>query len=481
MAMASLNRRVAFHRVLFAGLLSFAALMVTAFATFQYLREREFKADELNIRLQAYNTRILDNLAEGDTIISRISKPMPDLRISIIDTDGQMIFDNSLDSLPKASHLDREEVREAMTSGQGYDVRRHSSETGLQYFYSATRGDGVIVRSAVPYSTSLHQLLAPDFTFLWITFLIAAAVCTLGYFATRNLGRNVSRLNEFARKAERGERIYDTDAFPHNELGDISNHIVRLYSRLQQALADRDREHKDAMKQQEDKNRIKRQLTNNINHELKTPVAAMGLCLETLLYHPGLSEEKRREFLRRCMEHNARLQNLLEDVASLTRLEDGAHSIEKAPLDLCRVIEDVCAEFEPAAGHAGIAIINKVKGEIPFDGNRQLLESVFRNLFSNAVKYSNGTRVTISAMKDREHAVITFVDDGDGIAPEHLVHIFERFYRVDKGRSRASGGTGLGLAIVKNALLWHGAGITASPVRPHGLRFTICFPAGPPA
>lgn len=481
MAMASLNRRVAFHRVLFAGLLSFAALMVAAFATFQYLREREFKADELNLRLQAYNTGILDNLAEGDTLISRIAKPMPDLRVSIIDTDGRMIFDNSLDTLPRTSHLDREEVREAMASGQGYDVRRHSSETGLQYFYSATRGDGVIVRSAVPYSTSLHQLLAPDFTFLWITILIAASVCTLGYFATRNLGRNVSRLNEFARKAERGERIYDTDAFPHNELGDISNHIVRLYSRLQQALAERDHEHQDAMKQQEDKNRIKRQLTNNINHELKTPVAAMGLCLETLLYHPELPEEKQREFLRRCMEHNTRLQNLLEDVASLTRLEDGAHSIEKETLDLGLVIADVCTEFEPVAGHTGISIINKVKGKIPFEGNHELLESVFRNLFSNAVKYSNGTRVTISAMKDREHTVITFEDDGDGIAPEHLLHIFERFYRVDKGRSRASGGTGLGLAIVKNALLWHGAGITASSVRPHGLRFTICFTTEPPA
>lgn len=117
---------------------------------------------------------------------------------------------------------------------------------------------------------------------------VTVLMCIIGYFVTRRVGLHISRLRLFAEKAERGERIYDTEPFPHDELGDISNHIVRLYARLQQAITDRDREHRSALHEEQEKIRIKKQLTNNINHELKTPVAAMQVCLETLIDHPDL-------------------------------------------------------------------------------------------------------------------------------------------------------------------------------------------------
>ncbi len=167
---------------------------------------------------------------------------IPGLRISIIDANGKIVYDNSLDSLPGTNHLDRKEIAEAMKRGEGYALRRHSESTGGTYFYAAKRGDGYVVRSAMPYNVSLNQLLAADYAFLWVMIVVTIIMCIIGFFATRRVGRHIGRLNRFAESAERGERIFDTEPFPHDELGDISNNIVRLYARLQQAITDRDHE-----------------------------------------------------------------------------------------------------------------------------------------------------------------------------------------------------------------------------------------------
>lgn len=121
-----------------------------------------------------------------------------------------------------------------------------------------------------------------------------------GYFATRRLGQNITRLSDFARRAERGERIDQTASFPHDELGDISRHIVQLYADLQRTAADRDREHALALHEEQEKIRIKKQLTNNINHELKTPVAAIQGYLETLLASPRIAPDAARPSSRRA-------------------------------------------------------------------------------------------------------------------------------------------------------------------------------------
>lgn len=470
------SHNIPLHRRLFLGLVLFASIMVICFTGFQYCRELDFKVEELNIKLQNVNSFVIHRLEKGDTIFTANELPQSDIRISIFDLKGYAIYDNTIEKLSSTNHLDRKEIREALSKGEGFTVRRNSSENGLQYFYSAKLGNNVIVRSAIPYSTSLQSLLAPDFTFIWITIIIAFAVCTLGYFATHRLGRNISRLAAFARRAEQGERIYDTQPFPHDELGDISNNIVRLYAQLQSALNDRDKEHKEVLHQEREKIRIKKQLTNNINHELKTPVAAMALCLETLTNHPDMDAEKRIEFINRCMQSNQRLQSLLTDVSMLTRMEDGAQKLTKSVISLYEIISNISEEFNQQAAVKGIDIDIKVSNDLKIEGNQNLLESVFRNLFSNAIAYSGGKNIFIFGKRIADNIEIIFTDDGDGIGEEHLQRIFERFYRIDKGRSRALGGTGLGLAIVKNALLWHNASITAENSIPHGLSFRITFP-----
>ncbi len=477
----ALLSKLTYPKRLFLWLLGYSLLLVGGFIGFQYHREKQFKAEELNASLQLINLHILDDLSKGGNVSEvTISQPhlFEELRVSVIDNNGRVVYDNSIDSLPNSNHLLRKEISEAMATGTGYTVRRHSESTGNTYFYSATLGnDGYVVRTAVPYSVSLMEFLKADYGFLWIMGGITLIMCLIGYIATHRLGLNILRLNRFAEKAERGDRIYDNAPFPKDELGSISNHIVRLYANLQQATADRDKEHQNALNEQQEKERIKKELTNNINHELKTPVASIQVCLETLLSHPDMKQEKREEFLSRCFDNTIRLKRLLYDVATITRLDDAPQSVTKESIDLTDIISEVVEECDPIASQKGITIDNDIKDPIKLIGNRNLLMSVFRNLIDNATAYSGGDKIKLELLSLKEDKVIISVsDNGCGVNEEHLSRIFERFYRINKGRSRAAGGTGLGLSIVKNAVLMHEGSITVDNRPGGGLRFTIIFP-----
>lgn len=459
-------------------MLGYSILLVGCFIVFQYNREKEFKAEEMNTRLQIINTYLLTELEKGKDIreISLTDfHPFENVRLSVISDDGTVIYDNSMDSVPGRNHLNREEIRQALKSNSGYTVRRHSESTGGYYFYSATKGNGgYIVRTAVPYSISLVTLLKPDFRFMWIMGIVALVMCVLGYYATRRIGQHIMRLNRFAERVESGNPISDTEPFPNDELGAISSHIVRLYVRLQQAHIDRDREHKAALYEQQEKERIKKQLTNNINHELKTPVASIKICIETLLAHTDLSKEKRDLFLQRCLSNTERLQRLLADVSLITRMDDGSASIVKQAVNLSDLIGTAVTEHQMIAESKGIVIENEVVHALPMSGNPSLLEAVFNNLIDNAIAYSGGTVIKIRLLhEDEEKITLSVADNGIGIADEHLPKLFERFYRIDKGRSRAAGGTGLGLAIVKNAVMLHDGSISVENINSGGLSFRI--------
>lgn len=477
--MGSLNK-LSYPQRLFVWLLGYSLLMVGCFVIFQYHREKEFKAEEIDKQLQLINTYILTELSEGhdvpDIKLDEF-KPFNDIRVSVISDKGHIIYDNTLDSLPKTNHLDRQEIWDAMLNGSGYAVRRHSESTGNYYFYSARKGDyGNIVRTAVPYSVSFSSLLRPDYGFLWIMGTITLVMCVLGYFATRRVGLHISRLNKFAENAENGARISDTEPFPHDELGEISNHIVRLYARLQQAVADRDSEHRAALHEQLEKERIKKQLTNNINHELKTPVASIKVSVETMLAHRNMSDEKQTLFLQRCLTNTERLQRLLTDVSLLTRMDDGSTSIIKEQVNLTDIINDVVEDRQIIAATKEMTIENYISRNIVMSGNQSLLEAVFNNLIDNAIVYSGGTKIKIESISiGNDKIVIALSDNGCGVPSEHLPRLFERFYRIDKGRSRAAGGTGLGLSIVKNAVTLHGGDITAENQCSGGLLFKITF------
>ncbi len=469
--------KLSYHRRLFLLLIVFSWTLMGCFILFQYGREKHFKAEWLNGQLQLFNLRMLDALKEGSDpadFIAQHGEPYEELRVTLIDRSGRVLYENdhSLDSLPASNHLGRKEVVEALRNGTGYTIRRHSQSTHRNYFYSAMCGERYIVRSAMPYTVSLRDVLAADSEFLWFMLGVTLLMSIAGYFATRRLGQNITRLNEFAERAEQGERIDSLQPFPHDELGEISNHIIQLYARLQKTTADRDREHAIALHEEQEKIRIKKQLTNNINHELKTPVAAVQGYLETLLANPELDAAKRTGFLEKSLEQTERLRRLLADVSTITRMDEASQLIAKEPVVLNDLIREAMADMELRPAEQRLRVHLDIPHPIELTGSPSLLGSIFRNLADNAAAYSGGRDIFIRLLDDTpEQCTLLFADNGIGVEEEHLPHLFERFYRVDKGRSRKLGGTGLGLSIVKNAVMIHGGTIEARNRAQGGLEF----------
>ncbi|MBR3979945.1 MAG: sensor histidine kinase [Bacteroidales bacterium] len=417
--------KMSFHKRLFLMLLTFSWAIVLCFIGYQYLREKEYKLEFLNVQLQQYNHHLLETIEDGlsyEDFITTHDKPFDELRISIVTLSGTVVYDNtiSLDSLD--NHRNRPEVIDALAKGEGYNISRHSSSDGREYFYSATRGERVVVRTAIPYSNTLRDLLATDWSFLIVMISISLAMSIVAYFTTRKLGKDIERVNRYESEQER--------------------------------------------------NRLKRQLTNNINHELKTPVASIQVCLETLLSGIALSEEKRQKLIERCYAHNDRLRRLLNDVSLITRMEDGSALINRKKVVINEIIDEIAEELAVMPEDERLKLHTDFGEEVVVDGNPSLIGSIFRNLTENAIAYSEGKNIYISLLENSEKAChIRFEDDGKGVEPKHLPHLFERFYRVDKGRSRQKGGTGLGLAIVKHAVQFHGGTITATNRPNGGLRF----------
>ena len=467
--------RLSFHRRLFVMLIAFSWSIIVCFIGFQYMREKQYKQDYLSLQLQLYNRHLLEAVEDGEpheSYIATHQKPFDDLRISIIDLTGRVVYDNMLPVAWLDNHRMRPEVSAALKRGSGYHIGRQSASDGVEYFYSATRGRRLIVRTAIPYSASLRELLQADWTFLGVMISISLAMSVLAYFVTRRLGKNMERLNRFAAKAEKGEVFDEKEPFPNDELGAISNHIVQLYAQWQQTIRDRDRAHEAALREEQEKIRIKRQLSNNINHELKTPVASIGVCLETLLSGISLSEEKRQELIERCYMHNERLRRLLNEVSLITRMEDGSALIGKENVVINDMLAEIAEELAIMPEEERMTLHTDFGKEVEIEGNLSLIGSIFRNLTENAIAYSGGKNIYISLMEDNDSwCSIRFEDDGCGVEDKQLSRLFERFYRVDKGRSRQLGGTGLGLSIVKHAVLFHGGTITASNRPGGGLRF----------
>ena len=417
--------KMSFHRRLFVMLIVFSWSIVLSFIGFQYLREKQYKSDYLGLQLELYNRHLLEAIEDGDSheaYIATHKKPFDNLRISIITLSGKVVYDNMLSVNSLDNHRMRPEVATALKKGSGYHIGRQSSSDGHEYFYSATRGEQMIVRTAIPYSATLNELLQADWHFLGVMFSISLAMSILAYFVTRRLGKTIERINYYENEQEKA--------------------------------------------------RIKRQLSNNMNHELKTPVASMGVCLETLLSGIRLSEEKRQELIERCYTNYERLRRLLDEVSLITRMEDGSALIGKEKVVINDMLAEIGEELAIMPEEERLTLHTRFNEKVVIEGNLSLIGSIFRNLTENAIAYSGGKNIYISLIENNESGCkIRFEDDGCGVEEKQLPRLFERFYRVDKGRSRKMGGTGLGLSIVKHAVQFHGGSIMASNRPNGGLRF----------
>lgn len=466
---------------LFSVFLAMCFLLIICFMSFQFFREKQYKADILNAELQIFNTQILDRLEEGHDLeawLDSAATPFKDLRVTVFTPKGRVLFDNTLDELPGGTHLHRRELKKAMNEGKAYTLRSSSSGAAPIYFYSVLYDQDFIIRTGAPYnSVSVTDVLKADRTFLWFMLAVSLVIGVIGYYSSRNIGQTITRLSNFAEKVGKGEMVESTLIFPRDELGKIASNIVSLYNQLLQTTEERDKQQLVIIKEEEEKQRIKHDLTNNINHELKTPVASILGCIETLADHPDLPAPKREEFMGRIYANAKRLAALLRDISTINRLDDGNNVIQKEELNLYSLIDEVCGDATPRAVKAGMTVENNLPDPLVIMGSQPLLESVFRNLVENAIAYSGGTHVRVGMMeKSADQVTITVSDNGSGIPEEHFPKLFDRFYRIDKGRSRKAGGTGLGLAIVQNAVRFHGGDITVANLPEGGLEFAITFP-----
>lgn len=386
-----------------------ASMFTLVFGIYEYRREHTFRVDILHSQLQLNNYRHVDG--RGDSSI----------RVTIIDTLGHVLFDTERrDVSHMSNHLQREEIQEALHSGSGYAIKRATSlpsdepDEGDKYFYSATRFGDRIVRSSVPYSAELTSSLEHDYTFFYYTAGILSLIATAVYFRRR---------------------------YEHSE---------------------------------REKQRIKRQLTENAAHELKTPAATIEGYLETLVSTPTMPEAKRQEFLERCHAQSRRMSRLLADMNTLTRLDEAQIARPQTLIDAATVLRQIEEETITQFREQHMQLLLDVPASLPMQGDASLIYSLFRNIFGNALAYASGaTYFRVQARHVGNTISLAFADNGTGVPSEHLPHIFERFYRIDKGRSRRLGGTGLGLAIVKNIALQYGGSATAVQTPGGGLTIEV--------
>ena len=581
-------RILPFSQRLFLSVIFLFLGYAVCFMLFQYKREKAYKIELLNTQLQNYNNQLCDFLADhhgvnSDSMQSYVTTHMmPNLRVTLIEPSGKVVYDNTNANWKSfANHSSRKEVQDALMYGSGYSISRQSeSIQGEEYFYSARYYPPyrIIIRSALPYNLSLAEHLQADSGYLWFALIICLVLIFIFYRFTRKLGKSITKLQQFAMKADRNEPI-DMDilqTFPKNELGEISQHIIKIYKRLHRAkealyiereklishlqnsheglgvftkerqeilvnnlftqyinnISDRNlrstneifdipelqpiieflnrnegnfskEEKRYAMHlnknarsftveciifqdmsfeisinditQEEEQARLKRQLTQNIAHELKTPVSSIQGYLETIISNPNIPQENVRVFLERSYAQSNRLTFLLRDISVLTRMDEAPELVEKEQVNLSKIVENILNEVALGLEEKHITVVNKLPSEVILTGSSSLLYSIFRNLTDNAIAYAgNDIQITINCFReDEKFYYFSFSDTGVGVPEEHLNRLFERFYRVDKGRSRKLGGTGLGLAIVKNAVLFHGGTIFAKNMPKGGLEFVF--------
>lgn len=463
-----------FRDKLYLSVLGIFLIFAAAFIFFQRSREKQFKVETLELKLQDFNHYLTELLPADSIDKARLEDfirrhATPNMRITLIRPDGTVVYDNKYKnyaSLP--NHSNRKEIREALKRGAASTVDRRSSTLNADYFYSATYFPDrhIVIRSALPYDNELTDSLRTDRHYLWFALAAIIVLTIVLYRFSNRLGENINKLNIFATRASHNESLETEDlaVFPDDELGEIAERIIKLYKQLQTTRQEQDR--------------LKRELTQNISHELKTPVASIQGYIETILSNPQISEDTKHQFLENCYAQTKRLSALLLDISTLNRMDHAPEPAAKEMIDINKLTADILAQTALQLQQHAMTFRNLLPEGIRVEGDRSLIYSIFRNLTDNAIAYAGeGTTVTLSATKDKNHWHFTFMDNGVGVGNEHLARLFERFYRVDKGRSRKLGGTGLGLAIVKNAVLKHGGTISVRNNEGGGLRFDFSLKA----
>ena len=382
----------------------------------------------------------------GPEYLEQLDMVEVDTRVTRIDTEGNVLYDSRRDESTLENHRERKEVKEAIASGEGEDVRMSDTVRKEMYYYAMLLKDGTVLRTSKTMDTLVNTALnmIPVMGVLAIVMLIAA------YFLARwQTALLIKPINELD--------------IEHPLENDIYEELTPLLKAM-----DKQNKEKDAV------SNIRKEFSANVSHELKTPLTSISGYAE-IMKNGMVRPEDIQKFSERIYKEARRLITLVEDIIKLSKLDEASVGLEKEDVELFSLCREIVSRLSPQANAKHVHII--VQGEpVVYHGIRQILDEMVYNICENAIKYNvDGGRVVVWIGNTLEGPKVCVADTGIGIPEEHLDRIFERFYRVDKSHSKETGGTGLGLSIVKHGALLHGAKVSVESKVGEGTRIEIKF------
>ena len=435
------------------GLMALLAIVITAIAiTFVYygIFQSQVRADlkqnaELLVETEVFQNAYTSGKDKAESLAGLSSG---NLRITWIDEDGTVLFDNDTDITGLSNHIDRPEIRMALEGGEGQSTRRSATMNMNTFYYARLLDNGTVLRVSTQARTITSVLVSALPIIAIIAALILAGCVLIGHLLTRQLMRPIEDM---------AENLDGTGQITvYRELEPFANKIRDQHEGILAAAKSR------------------QDFTANISHELKTPITAISGYAE--LIENRLADPEAEIHIARQIRHNAdRLLSLISDIIQLSELDHRELPRKFEQADLYALAQECVKEQETIADRRGVSIrYSGVSAGITAD--RNLIKEMIDNLLQNAIRYNreNGT-VSVAVTIEDGHPLLTVKDTGIGIPFDRQERVFERFYRVDKSRSRETGGTGLGLAIVKHIAELHAAEITLSSTVGEGTEVSVRF------
>ena len=460
------------YKILLYFLLIFS-IIALLFSYILLEKDRNLKVERLILFMQPYTDIIYSTIesesrhedysfGNGDSsatilrAIENLIEALPsEMRITILDSHASVIYDNlSGSERSSANHSERDEIVAATKNGTG-SAMRYSATLGSDYLYFAKRFPTLYIRTALEYNSSVLPVIKIDKQYqVYILIVLIFSIAILLYM-TRKIGKPFSALKEFVNRIELGDSSYSNVEFPKGEFGEVGEKIIHAFSQL------------------ENTKRYKQELTHNIAHELKTPVTGIRGYIETILQQENLAPEQRKAFLEKALAQAMRLSSIVNDISILNKIEEAEYKFDFEPVNISQCITDIKNDLAFKFEQRQISFITTVDERLFIEGNYLLIYYLFKNLIENSIEYA-GNNITIYIGVDKVSngiAHFTYYDTGVGVPDNRLDRIFERFYRLDEGRSRKSGGSGLGLSIVRNSVILHKGTISVKNRESGGLQF----------
>jgi signal transduction histidine kinase len=480
-----LKKRISYGWRIFAPFVLALWILIFGLSYWQIYRERKYQSAYVDAQLEFVNSGVMSAINTDDPeylqfFLSYVDKYYHDnpyfgaVRITLFDNNW-----NVVQSVGEPIVLTADEQTRV-----GTDMFERKSPVASMgdrhFFYRGSLSDdgALIVSTALPNEADLNAYFeGKRMEVMSIVLVIGIIITIFAYYTSRYFSRNIKILRDFANRSANDPNFVPGTEYSHDELGDIAREIVQMFNERLKAHQRIDHEHSVALHAIEEKSRQKRQLTNNINHELKTPIGVIKGYLDTLRENPDLDPDTREHFISKACEHADRLVELIADISAITRLEDGSNVINTENLNFQEVVYKFAGDVRESGMLGTMEFSYDLPLQMPVRGNANLLSAMLMNLARNAANYSGGDQCALEAVEsnDRDYFHFCFYDNGSGVPEEALPRLFDRFYRVDSGRARKSGGTGLGLAIVYNTVTAHGGTISCANRPGAGLeiRFTL--------